>query len=355
MLKFAPRSQRPGVALALLWAASVPLAACAGNAGPPSPPSLAPLVSSEVPAGFPKGTSAAQAPQDNALTELRAQLGKRLFFEPALSRTGEVSCATCHRQEFAFSDGNAVSTGVENRQGTRNAPALVNQAWGKSFFWDGRVLSLEEQAGKPIENPLEMDLSLSEAVARVAADESYRAAFLNAYGETPSEASLTKAIASFVRTLVSANSPYDRHLRGDDRDFGEQQQRGEALFLDERAGCFHCHPAGMLTNEGFFNNGSYTPGSDSGRQALTGLLGDTGKFKVPGLRNVAVSAPYMHDGSLPNLEAVIDQYDHGGRGDVTTDPQIAALSLLDQEKQDLLAFLRSLTDPTFLEDPRFRP
>jgi cytochrome c peroxidase len=111
----------------------------------------------------------------------------------------------------------------------------------------------------------------------------------------------------------------------------------------------------MLTNEGFFNNGSYTPGSDSGRQALTGLVGDTGKFKVPGLRNIAVSAPYMHDGSLPNLEAVIDQYDHGGRGDVTTDPQIAALSLSDEEKQDLLAFLRSLTDPIFLEDPRFRP
>jgi cytochrome c peroxidase len=230
---------------------------------------------------------------------------------------------------------------------------LLNLAWGESFFWDGRASSLEEQAGKPIENPLEMDLSLTEAVARVATDASYVKAFADAYSGPPSEESLRRALASFVRTVVSNDSPYDRHLRGDDGAFGAAEQRGETLFLSERAGCFHCHPAGMLTNEGFFHNGTYDGGEDTGRQLLTGRSGDIGKFKVPGLRNVENTAPYMHDGSLPTLEAVIEQYDRGGRGDPNTDPQVVPLSLSAEEKDDLLAFLRSLTDPALLVDPRY--
>jgi cytochrome c peroxidase len=312
------------------------------------------LITGQAPAGF-AGSITERAPADNQLTEARALLGKRLFYDPKLSRTSDIACATCHEQELAFAEAKAVSTGVEGRTGNRNAPALVNLSWGESFFWDGRTLTLEEQAGKPIENPDEMDLPIADAVARVAADQSYVSAFLAAYEEPPSELTLRNALASFIRTLVSANSPYDRHLRGDDSAFDPAARRGEEVFLSERSGCFHCHPVGMLTNEGLFNNGTYAGGADTGRQLITGRSGDTGKFKVPGLRNVALTAPYMHDGSVATLEAVIDQYDRGGSGDPTTDPQIVPLSLTAQEKADLLAFLHSLTDPDFPADPRFRP
>jgi cytochrome c peroxidase len=329
--------------------------ACASDELTKPTPELAAmqLIDSRTPAGFPLGSVVERSPTENRLTEPRAQLGKRLFFEPRLSRTQDVSCSTCHQQAFAFAQPDRVSTGVESLQGTRNAPALLNLAWAESFFWDGRAPSLEEQAGKPIENPVEMDLSLTEAVARVAADPSYVKAFADAYSSLPNEESLRRALASFVRTLVSSDSPYDRHRRGDDGAFGEAEQRGEALFLSERAGCFHCHPAGMLTNDGFFHNGTYDGGEDTGRAQVTGRSGDTGKFKVPGLRNVENTAPYMHDGSLRTLEEVIEQYDRGGRGDPNTDPQIAPLSLTADEKADLLTFLRSLTDPGLLVDPRY--
>ncbi|WP_437725809.1 cytochrome-c peroxidase [Sorangium sp. So ce861] len=346
-----PGSSRGGaVGLAALL-----LAGGCGDDGPlgsgPSPP----LVTDAIPAGFPARAAAASAPAENALTEARAQLGKRLFFDERLSRTGEVACASCHRQERAFADADPVSRGVEGRVGQRNAAALVNLAWSESFLWDGRAATLEEQAGMPIEHPDEMGLPLAEAVARVAGDDAYVEAFADAYGGPPGEEPLRQAIASFVRSIVSADSPYDRHLRGDDASFGDAERRGEALFLSERAGCFHCHPAGRLTNEGFFNNGTYLDGGDIGRQRLTGRTGDLGKFKVPGLRNIAVSAPYMHDGSLATLEEVIDHYDRGGLGHVSTDPQIEELGLSPDEKADLAAFLRSLTDPAFLDDPRYRP
>ncbi|WP_437718156.1 cytochrome c peroxidase [Sorangium sp. So ce448] len=326
-----------------------------GLAAPGAPGPLPPLVTDVIPAGFPARTAAARAPADNALTEARAQLGKRLFFDKRLSRTGEVACASCHRQEYAFADPDPVSRGVDGRLGQRNAPALVNLAWGESFFWDGRAATLEEQVGKPIENPDEMDLPLAEAVARVSGDDDYVTAFKDAYGGPPGEESLRHALASFVRSIVSADSRYDRHKRGDDTTFGDAERRGEALFLSEPAGCFHCHPSGMLTNEGFFNNGTYLDGGDVGRQVITGRTGDLGKFKVPALRNIAASAPYMHDGSLATLEEVVDQYDRGGLGHSSTDPQIEELGLSPDEKADLVAFLRSLTDAAFLDDPRYRP
>ena len=311
------------------------------------------MVTDAVPAVYPAGTPVTLAPADNALTELRARLGRRLFFDKQLSRTGEVACVSCHHPEHAFSDPNAVSTGVEGRTGARNASALVNQAWGRSFFWDGRATTLEEQAGKPIENPDEMDLPLDEAAARVAADPRYVDEFEAAYQGRATADSLRKAIASFVRVLVSSNSPYDRHLRGDDRDFGEDAQRGEAIFMSEKGGCFHCHPAGPLTNEGYFNNGLFLDGGDVGRRGITGRTGDLGKFKVPTLRNIAATAPYMHDGSLATLDDVLDHYARGGNGGSFTDPTIMPLSLTDTERQDLLAFLRALTDPAFLADPRW--
>lgn len=333
-------------------AAAACLVAPACGDSPAAPPAPA-ILDAIAPSGYSATKLADTGPPGNALTEARAQLGRRLFYDARLSSTGQVSCASCHKQAHAFSDPAPVSTGVDALTGTRNAPALVNLAWGATFFWDGRAASLEEQAGQPISNPVEMNLPIADAVARVAADAAYVRAFADAYGGPPTEETLRFALASFVRALVSGGSPYDRHLRGDDSAFGAAEMRGEAIFSSERGGCFHCHPSGALTNDGYFNNGTYLAGGDRGRQIVTGRTGDLGKFKVPGLRNVAASAPYMHDGSLPDLAAVIDQYDRGGRGDPSTDPQIKPLGLTDAEKLDLLAFLRSFTDERFLHDERY--
>lgn len=340
----------------VISAATLMASLCMGCAddGASWAPDAGPLVVGEAPPGFPAGSLAETGPSDNVLTEARARLGKRLFFDTRLSRTGEIACASCHDQRHAFADPRPVSIGVEERSGSRNAPALVNLAWGETFFWDGRAESLEQQAGMPIEDPLEMDLPLATAVDRLKSDQDYVDEFRVAYDGEPSAETVRKGLASFLRTLASGNSPYDRYLAGDSNALGAAALRGESLFFDE-AGCFHCHAPGALTNEGFFNNGTYVVGGDIGRQKRTGRTGDLGKFKVPGLRNVAVSAPYMHDGSLETLEEVVEHYNGGGRGHESTDPQIEPLGLSEADKQDLVAFLNSLTDQDFLVDPRFQP
>jgi cytochrome c peroxidase len=344
------RDRRVAGAVALASACNL---GCGDEVSAPSP-RAEPLVTGEAPAGFPPGPLATTGPADNVLTEERAQLGKRLFFERRLSRTGDIACASCHRQEHGFADPRPVSIGVDGRAGTRNAPALSNLAWGVSFLWDGRAESLERQAGMPLENERELDLPLATAVERLKEDAGYIAAFRDAYDSEPSEETLRKALASFLRTLVSGNSPYDRFFGGDPAALERAALRGEALFFGA-AGCFHCHPPGALTNESFFNNGTFVEGGDVGRQALTGRTGDLGKFKVPGLRNVEFSAPYMHDGSLATLQDVVDHYDRGGLGHASTDPEIEPLGLSREDKQDLVAFLEALSDPAFLNDPRFRP
>jgi cytochrome c peroxidase len=347
-------STPPALDAAALDAAALDAAALDAAALDAATLNAAALVVGLAPAGFPPGPLAETGPADNELTEEGAQLGKKLFFERQLSRTGEIACASCHDQKSAFADPRRVSLGVEDRPGTRNASALVNLAWGVKFFWDGRALSLEEQVGMPIEDSLEMDLPIATVVERLRSDERYVAEFQQVYGSEPSEETLRKALASFLRTLVSGQSPYDRYLAGDSDALKATQLRGEALFFG-KAECFHCHPPGALTNEGFFNNGTFFEGGDVGRQKLTGRTGDLGKFKVPGLRNVAVSAPYMHDGSLETLEDVVDHYDRGGLGHPSTDPQIEPLGLSEDEKSDLVAFLKALTDADFLEDLRFQP
>ncbi len=325
---------------------------CAGH-DPPATKAEAPLTQAVAPAGFPAGAITASAPADNALTEERARLGRRLFYEPALSRTRTISCGSCHEQENGFADPDPVSSGVDDLQGTRNAPSLSNLAWSQHFFWDGRATSLEEQAGKPIENPVEMDLSLDDAVARLSEQTSYVRDFEVAYDDAITADNLRRALASFVRTLVSGHSPYDEHLAGDDTRFSEAAARGEAFFFGEKAECFHCHTEGALTNDGFFNDGSYLDGGDEGRKLITERLGDLGKFKVPGLRNISVTAPYMHDGSVPTLREVVERYAAGGLGHPSTDPQIGRFVLSPVELDDLLAFFEALTDPQFLTDPRF--
>ncbi len=319
---------------------------------PAAPPGLAPL-----PADFPLMPT----PADNPLTESTVALGRALFFDPILSRTREISCSSCHLQERGFADPRQVSEGVEGRRGTRNAPALVNLAWVTSFFWDGGVDTLERQALAPIKDPSEMDLPIDEAVARVAAQPKYVDAFAAAFAEPVTASGLTRALASYVRSLVSGDSRWDRHRRGDVAALTESEKRGEQAFFGEKAGCFHCHDGIFLSNNRFSNNGR-GQGSDVGRARVTMRASDRGRFRVPSLRNVAVTAPYMHDGSLGTLEEVVEHYARGGHPagvpippDDNTDPLIRPLPLTPQDQADLVAFLRALTDDNFLRDPRHRP
>lgn len=305
----------------------------------------------DVPDDFP----AVPVPADNALTDARVNLGKRLFYDTQLSRTQEVSCSSCHLAEHAFSDPRPSSVGVAGRHGTRNAPSLVNVAYNTSFFWDGGAPTLEQQAIAPIINPLEMDMKIGDVVARLEADPAYVDAFEDAYDTRPSPGALTKALAAFMRTIVSGESRYDRFVRGDRTALTDSEQRGMAIFTGERGECFHCHVGFNFTNNGFRNNNLYAQYEDIGRARVTELDSDIGKFKVPTLRNVALTAPYMHDGSLATLEDVVEHYSSGGFQSATSDPTIRPLNLTPDEKHDLVAFLSALTDETIATNPRFVP
>jgi cytochrome c peroxidase len=326
------------------------VAACGSDPEPAAPAGAADDWLS-VPSDFPP----LPAPADNELTRERAALGKRLFFDQQLSSTREIACASCHVQSAAFADPNRFSVGVDGKIGARNAPALVNLAWSKSFFWDGGVPSLELQAVGPIQNELEMDMTLEGVAERLAGDTELTTAFFDAYGRGPSEFTITRAIASFVRTLVSGQSPYDRFHRGDETALTAEARRGLEIFSGERGECFHCHAGVNLAIDEFRNNGIAEDDPDRGRAVISRSELDVGRFKVPTLRNVAVTAPYMHDGSLATLAEVVEHYDQGGRGHPNTDPVIKPLGLTPEEKQDLVRFLESLTDEAFLTDPRFLP
>lgn len=323
---------------------SLLVAGCQGDA-PPEADWLA------VPSHFPRLPS----PKDNELTRERAALGRELFFDKRLSRDESVSCASCHVQAHAFSDREPLSRGVYGRKGHRNAPGLMNLAWGRSFLWDGSAPSLESQVLVPLTNPAEMDMTLVEVQERLEKDARLSSMFADAYGEAPNDLSIARALASFLRTMVSGESAWDRFRRGDDSALGEPAKRGLATFEGDRARCFHCHVGFNFTSETYRNNGPDPNDPDIGRARFTQDELDRGKFKVPTLRNVAVSAPYMHDGSIATLPEVIETYARGGRGHPNTDPLIVPLALTQEEREELLAFLESLTDEEFLSDPRFQP
>lgn len=320
---------------------------CGSQGAAADPEVLKPAIGA--PADFPE----LKAPDDNVPTAERIALGRSLFYDRRLSDTGQISCGSCHLQASAFADPNATSRGVYGRRGNRNAPALFNLAWGKAFFWDGSAPTLEHQATKPIENRLEMGSTLAEVIERLRADSSLSRKFERAYGSGPSEENLAKALASFVRSLISGENRYDAFKRGDTSALSDAEQRGEAIFNGERAECFHCHVGYNLTSQGYRNNGASADDPDVGRAGVSGNALDVGRFKTPSLRNVALTAPYMHDGSLATLEDVLEHYDAGGRGHPNTDPLIQPLGLNAEEKADLLAFLRSLTDEAFLTNPEF--
>lgn len=267
------------------------------------------------------------APASNPLSRENVELGRRLFFSKELSRDRTLSCAGCHLPERAFTDGKPLAEGVRGQRATRRTPPILNRAWGKAFFWDGRAATLEDQVVQPITNPVEMDLTLNEAVDRASA----------VAGRTLTRVEMAAALASYVRTILSGDSPYDRFIAGDRAALTAQEQRGLKLFRG-KANCAVCHVGPNLTDESFHNTGA---GWRDGRFLDAGR--GRGEFKTPSLREVARAAPYMHDGSLATLEEVIDYYDKGGRENPSLDPEMRELRLSAEEKSALVAFLKALS------------
>jgi cytochrome c peroxidase len=284
----------------------------------------------------------------------KAALGELLFSNPILSRDKTVSCATCHIPAFAFADTLAVSRGVGKRKGTRNAPSSMNMRLQNIFFWDGRAKTLEEQALAPIENPDEMDLSIEEAVARLQNSETYSRYFKEIFDDVPGRANLAEAIAAFERTLETSDSPFDNwKFMDDSAAVSSAVKRGFALF-NGKAKCVNCHFGADFTRHEFRNIGLFDGRklNDSGRAMITKDKNDIGKFKIPGLRNVAITAPYMHNGMFTTLKEVIEFYNDPGKAvprAINRDTAMAKpLGLTLREKKDLEVFLRSLTDKRFV-------
>lgn len=304
-----------------------------------------------VPPGFPQP----DIPADNALTRTRVALGRRLFYDPALSKDSTRSCGSCHFPQLAFSDSTAVSFGIEHRAGTRNAPALANAAYQKRLLREGGVPTLEMQILVPVQEHNEFDFNILLVAERLQQMPEYVALADKAYGRAPDAFVITRSIAAFERTLLSGDSPYDQYtFQGKPFALSPSEKRGLGLFQSERLNCSKCHEGFLFTNQDFANNGLYEIYPDSGRMRLTGLESDRAMFKVPALRNIALTAPYMHDGSIPTLEAVIDHYQTGGRAHPNKSPLLKPFALTAEERSDLLAFLRSLTDHKFINNPEFR-
>ena len=303
-----------------------------------------------VPEGFPVPVF----PEGNELTPERWALGKRLFFDPIMSSDGTVSCASCHLPELAFTDGKQVSAGVEGRPGNRNAPTLANLAYHPYFTREGGVPTLEMQILVPIQEHDEFDTNILDIAEWLNADSSYVQQSQAAYGRVPDAFVITRSIACFERTILSGNTPYDQFLNGKKSALSSAEKRGMDLFFSDRTNCSKCHGGFNLTNYAFENNGLYEDYADPGRFRLTGKEADRALFKVQTLRNVGVTAPYMHDGSLPTLAAVVEHYNSGGKNHPHRSQLVKPLNLTNQEKTDLIAFLNALTDLDFLDNPKFR-
>jgi cytochrome c peroxidase len=312
----------------------------------------------ETPRGFPE----MEIPADNQLTVEGIALGRKLFYDPILSLNSKQSCASCHNQEFGFTDnGKATSEGVEGVFGDRNAMAIINLGWDRHFFWDGRSRTVEEQAFEPVPNPIEMNISWVDALVKLNAHTEYPSLFKQAFGINEIDSTdVVKAIAQFERTVISSNSKYDLVRRGQAQ-LSPQEREGEAIFFSERGDCFHCHNYPFFTSGDFHNNGLQQVIVDLGRASVTNNPIDEGKFKAPTLRNIEKTGPYMHDGRFTTLEEVVEFYNSEVNQSLPTiDPLMVKsnrpggnLGLFPSEKEALVAFLKTLTDTTFLENQAF--
>ncbi len=353
--------------LSILFVSILFAVACNKNENEPKDP----VVIDETPFTLEYGAlPAPNLPADNPLTEQGVHLGKMLFYETMLSKDGSQACASCHRQPDGFSDSTRFSIGVEMLPGGRQAMPIFNMAWhSNEFFWDGRAALLRDQSLMPIQDPLEMNETLENVIAKLSDSQLYKDQFTRAFGsEEITSLKMSLAMEQFMLTIVSHDSKYDQYIAGE-TELTESEERGRILFEteynpffpnDSGADCAHCHGGANFENDRYMNNGLDTDASmtDIGRESVTNDPNDKGKFKVPTLRNVAVTAPYMHDGRFQTLEQVIDHYNEGIQQSATADPTVlntkdTGLFLSDQDKEDLINFLKTLTDNTFLTEPSY--
>ena len=312
-----------------------------------------------------------QLPADNALTEQKVLLGRMLFYEPNLSKDGSQACASCHLQTDGFSDPNRFSLGVEGLPGNRQAMSVFNMAWHtNAFFWDGRAELLRDQALLPIQDPLEMNETLDNVIAKLSASKQYTDQFIRAFDSPEVTAEkMGLALEQFMLSIISVGSKYDRWL-AEEVELTASEERGRQLFITEYnpffpefsgADCQHCHSGKNFENDLYMNNGLDTDAefTDIGREAVTQDPMDRAKFKVPTLRNIELTAPYMHDGRFETLEEVIEHYNSGIKASSTADPTVentreTGLFLTEQDKQDLLNFLKTLTDEGLSSNPAYQ-
>ena len=341
-------------------------AACSGSGGGEEESPYTPIpVQMSVPPLFQQRLIAPVIPADNPLTEEGIALGKKLFFDPRLSGNNTQACASCHDPGRAFTDNDRFSEGIDDILGTRNSMPLFNLAWNFSdrFAWDGKELGLERQALEPVKNPIEMHSNWKDVAQKLQQDAEYPDLFLQAFGTATIDSTLVaKAIAQFERILISGNSKFDQYLLGNVQ-LSPEELNGFQVFMDEdRGDCFHCHGSDnnpLWTDNDFHNNGLDTMFADLGLGAVTGDSNDNGKFRSPSLRNLEFTAPYMHDGRFATLEEVIDHYSEGLKISETIDPlmkkaQQGGVQLTPKDKADLKAFLLTLSDHNFVNNPDFR-
>jgi cytochrome c peroxidase len=293
---------------------------------------------------IPLGLKDREVPKDNPLTEERVRLGRRLFFDPILSNDNTVACASCHEPTHGFAGTDGKARGIRGQRTTRKAPTLFNRAYGTTFFWDGREATLEAQALRPIEDPAEMGSKLADVLKRLRSDKDYTDRFEAAFPDGVTETNLGRALASFERVLLRGDSAVDRfRSKGEHAALTPAEREGLWLY-ESKARCWRCHSGANFTDERYHNTG-VSWGKDSpdlGRAAVTKRDEDRGKFKTPTLRGVALTAPYMHDGSLATLEDVVDFYNRGGGANPNLDPAIKPLDLSKEEVGALVAFLKAL-------------
>ncbi|MDG1148207.1 MAG: cytochrome c peroxidase [Crocinitomicaceae bacterium] len=323
----------------------------------------------EIPSHFP----VMQIPENNPMTVEGVALGRKLFYEKQLSGDNTMSCAACHSPANAFSDQNQFSEGIDGVLGTRNSMALINVGWNQFFFWDGRAKTLEEQILLPVENPVEMHDNWASVMATLKNDVTYKNLFFEAFQTTDIDSThAAKAIAQFIRTMISGSSKYDVMYKTENNlpltafeqtvyaTVTPEETAGYDLFKSlNGADCFHCHNGPLMQVQKFSNNGLDATFTDNGRGAVTGNPNDMGKFKVPTLRNVEYSGPYMHDGRFGTLDEVIEQYSSGIQMSSTIDPLIEFANQggvqLDAFEKDLIKkFLLTLTDEAFINNPDFQ-
>jgi cytochrome c peroxidase len=299
-------------------------------------------------------------PDDNPMTVEGVALGRKLFYDPLLSGDNSQSCATCHRQEFGFAEQQRFSEGIDGSFGNRNAMALINMGWNQfGFFWDGREATLEAQALKPVTNPIEMNTTWPEVEAKLNAHADYPLLFKQAFDvDRIDSLTVAKAIAQFERTLISGNSKFDKWYNQQILQLNDSELRGFVLYTTEAADCFHCHGlGGLITDNRFHNNGMDQVFMDEGRYLVTGNPNDRGLFRTPTLRNIELTAPYMHDGRFFTLEEVVNHYsEHIDAASPNIDPLMELVGnggaqLTAADKADLIAFLKTFTDQDFIANP----